>query len=798
MVLDDYQFITTHPIHETCAYLVERATPNLHLVIVSRVDPPLPLARLRAQGELLEIRADDLRFTLKETEAFFHSVMELDLSDDGIRALSERTEGWVAGLQMAGISLRGSADRAQFFRTFSGSHRYILDYLMQEVLDQQPDHVRDFLLKTSVLERMCGELCEYVAGESIEPAFRILEYLERANLFLVPLDDERIWFRYHHLFADLLQAKLYQSRPNQAAQLLSRAAEWCERDGQVAEAVSYALAAKDYGKAISLIVGYWQLMTNNGEIETVWSWLNALPEDTVKNSAALNDIFCWVLWLTGQSCAIEPHLVDAERAMSDLDVSERGDKKNAAFANLPAELAALRSYLAKYQDEFETARAHAERALSLIPENLPPQDNAQLHTVIFMPLALAYDGAGDLEKAAGAYTETIRWSRMNANITGVAGTNYRLVGALRMLGRLREADAACRDALEYLQAQGFDRRPAAGILHVSMSEVLLERNDLEAAEVHLAQAVELGKWSGRLNAAKNAAYALSRLKQVRHDFKGALAAVQLALDETPSSYLRGEALAIKARILVRQGSLNEAAQCIEEAVRLVGRDRGQIRETLDLAAARLLFAQRSSGEAAADVVAHLTRSLEAVEECGRFGAAIELRILRCLALARQGDIRAAEADLECALTLAESEGYVRVFLDEGQPMRELLAQWLLHTVDSPLRSYAIQLLSQFDPDDPCILSNAQEKGSPPGELIESEVRPVKDMLADPVVLIDPLTDRELEVLQLLAAGLSNKEIAEKLVVAIGTVKSHTSNIYRKLEVLGRTKALAKARAHHLI
>jgi LuxR family maltose regulon positive regulatory protein len=725
---------------------------------------------LRVRGELTELRAADLRFTSDEVAAFFNEVMGLDLSTENIAALAARTEGWIASLQMAALSLRGREDVNSLIRAFAGTHRFIMDYLLDEVLVREPEEVQAFLLQTAILTQLTGPLCDAVTGDS--GGQEMLERLERRNLFIVPLDDDRRCYRYHHLFADLLQARLHQSGPDLVTRLLSRAAEWCEGDGHVAEAVGYALAAQDYGRAADLVARYWHHTMNEGEIETVWSWLNALPKDAVRNSAPLSVAYCWVLWLRGQIGAIEAHLVDAERALGEPVVSNGFDKDNTAYAQLPAELAALRSFVAHYNNEFETAAAHAERALALVPENLPPQANAQLRTPIFLALATAYDGAGDLERAVGAYAETIRLSRLGASTAGVTGITYRLIGVLRLLGRLRAADAACRDALGHIQAQGMARL-AAGILHVAMSEVLVEQNDLEAAEAHLSQGLELGKWSGRLDAVRNAAYTLSRLRQARHDANGALAAVQEAeseLGEPPSPLARAELLALKARILVRQGSLSEAAQCVEEAVHLAGWDRGLTGEMVALAASRVLLAQCKPDEA----VAELTRSLAAAEQRGRLGVAIELRILRSPALVRRGDTREAEADLERALALAEPEGYVRVFLDEGQPMQMLLAQWLAHAGAGPLRDYAIHLLSQFGAE-PHGVTAPQKIASPAGDLAE------------------PLSQRELEVLHLIALGRTNKEIAQQLFIAPGTVKAHTSHIYHKLDVANRTEAVARAR-----
>jgi LuxR family maltose regulon positive regulatory protein len=348
-----------------------------------------------------------------------------------------------------------------------------------------------------------------------------------------------------------------------------------------------------------------------------------------------------------------------------------------------------------------------------------------------------------------------------------------LIGALWLLGRLRAADEACREALRYLQERGMARLPVTGILYLRMSEVLLERNDLKAAEAHLSRGIELGKWSGRFDAVRNAAPALARLRQARHDASGALAAVQeaeSALGESPSPLSTAELLALRARILVRQGALSEAAQCVEKAVYLAGRDRGQTGEKVALAASRVMLAQGKPDEA----IVGLTRSLAAAETSGRLGTAIEMRILRSLALQRQGDIQKAEADLERALALAEPEGYVRVFLDEGQPMQMLLGQWLAHAGSGSLRDYAIRLLSQFDAE-PHTITAAQEKRSPADNLVE------------------PLTQRELEVLHLMALGKTNQEIARQLIVSPGTVKAHTASIYRKLDVANRTEAVARAR-----
>jgi LuxR family maltose regulon positive regulatory protein len=775
LALDDYQFITSQSVYEQVAFLLAHCPRTLHLLIASRSDPPLPLARLRARGQMVELRAADLRFTPLEASQFLNDVMGLRLDAAAVTLLEEHTEGWVAGLQMAALSMRDCKDVFGFIEGFSGTNRYILDYLLEEVLAGQPPEIQHFLLCTSILERLAAPLCDAVmaGGDDqatpVRPSVAILDYLEKANLFMVPLDDDRRWYRYHHLFADLLQARLYQSGPEQAARLLSRAAEWCEQEGQVAEAVRYALAAKDDARAAGLIAKYWHYAVNNGEIETAWAWLSALPADVRKSSATLGVACCWVLWLRGQVGAIEPYLVDAECALSAGPAYQRFGVDDVTDAALPAHLAVLHSIVARYAFDFASAVAFAERAMRLLPEHLPPQANAQLRTLIFLAQASAYDGAGNLEKSVTAYAEMIRWSRVSASATGV-GVTIRMSGALRVLGRLRAADEACREALTYVEAQGMARLPTSGVLHLAMSEVLLERNDLEAAQAHLAQGIELGKWSGRFDAVRNVAPVLVRLRQAHQDIDGALQAVreaEAAMGEPVPPLARAELLALRARVLARQGALSEAAHCVEEAACLTGRDQGQTHVLVALAAARVTFARCEPEEAAVT----LGDEIAVAEASGRLGALLELCILRSLAFARQAKL--AEADLERALALAAPEGYARIFLDEGQPMQALLAQWLAHAAAGPLRDYAIHLRAQFEAEAQSALPQGQ--GNAAGGLPE------------------PLSQRELEVLQLIALGKTNQEIARQLVVAPGTVKAHTASIYRKLDAANRTEAATRAR-----
>lgn len=770
-VLDDYQFIDHEAVHKSMIFLLEHCPAPLHIIILTRSDPPLPLPRLRARGQTVELRAADLRFTEQEAFQFLNEVMGLDLDASWVTVLEERTEGWIAGLQMAALSMRDRDDVFGFIEGFSGTNRYILDYLLEEVLAREPEEVQNFLLQTAMLSRLSGSLCDAVTGTS--GGQEMLERLEQRNLFVVPLDDHRQWYRYHHLFADLLRAKLHQSRHDRAAELLSRAAQWCEGEGQVVDAMNYAFAAHDHGLVTDLIVKHWQEMTSTGEIEMVWSWLDGLPTDTIKNNARLGVVYCWVLWLKAEIGAIEPYLIDAEQAWDELTAAKDFEPDHPDYALLPAELAALRAFVARHHNEVETARAFAERALRLAPPNLPPGQQA----VILLALASSYDAIGDLEQAANTYAETIRLGRLGGSATTISLT-YILVGALFLLGRLREAHAACRNALDYIQAQGMSRLPAAGVIHVAMSEVLLEQNQLESAEAHLAQGMELGKRSGRLDAVRNAAHVRARLMQARPDSHDMLIVVQEAESahgQMIAPLARADLLAIKALILSRHGQLSDAVQCVEDAIRMVGENRGQVRARVALTRSRVMFTQWKPNEA----VEQLTQSIIIAENSGLWGVALKLHILLSLALARQGMMQQAEAELDRALAFAEPEGYVRIFLDEGEPMRHLIGQWLAHADSGPLREYATRLLSQWK-DEPKDTAELSKKATSTSDLI------------------DPLTPRELDILRLLATGCSNAQIAEKLFLAEGTVKFYMHSILQKLGVHNRTQALVIAREQNLI
>ncbi|MEM5775196.1 MAG: hypothetical protein AAGU05_09370, partial [Anaerolineaceae bacterium] len=473
LVLDDYQFINSQAVHDAVAFLLDHCPGSFHLVIATRSDPPLPLSRLRARGQTVELRAEDLSFSVEEAAQFLNEVMGLVLSPEQISMLEERTEGWVAGLQMAALSMRGHADVDGFIRAFAGTNRFIMEFMLEEVLAREPREVQAFLLQTSILNRLSGPLCDAVCGADGGQA--MLESLEKRALFLVPLDDRRGWYRYHHLFADLLQARLRQTDAVQIPHLLWRAADWCDGAGFPSEAVNYALAAGDDDRAARLIEKHWSSFVNTGEIEVVWLWLQALPAGVVKKRASLVIAYCWVLWLMGQVHEIETHLPDAERAVNELAPGDGDADPEGMNALLPAMVAVLRSIVARSHEDFASAISVGLSALKLMPEPLSPIVDGVLRTLIYLALASAYEGAGDLEQSACAYVEAVRGSRLADNPGGITGMTFRMVVILLRLGRLREAEQACREAVEYLQARGLSRVPVAGIIHVAISEVLVER-----------------------------------------------------------------------------------------------------------------------------------------------------------------------------------------------------------------------------------------------------------------------------------------------------------------------------------
>ncbi len=786
LVLDDYHVIDARPVDDVLTFLIEHLPPRMHLLICTREDPHFPLPRLRARGQLTELRVADLRFTSSEAAAFLNQVMGLDLSAEQISTVEARTEGWIAGLQLAALSMRGREDISGFIKSFAGDNRYILDYLVEEVLQRQPERVRSFLLDTSILNRLNGSLCDAVTGR--EEGNALLESLERGNLFVVPLDDRRHWFRYHHLFADVLSVHLRQERPDEVATLHRRASEWHERNGPPSEAIRHALAAGVFERAAALIELSAQAMLTSGQDETLLGWLSALPDELVRSRPVLGVYYALAL-VPGDLEAAEARLRDAERL---LDTTTRASERAEAppvemvvadeegFRSLPGIISIVRAYCAGTLGDVPGSVDHARRALDLLPA-----DDLLWRGAASALLGIAHWNGGDLEAAYTAFADGMASLRMTGDITLSISGAFILADIRMAQGRLCEAARIYEKSLKLATEQGEPMLPLTADLYVGMSELRRERDDLEAASRYLLRSRELGEHAGIPDNRHRWYVATARIQEAQGDLDGALE----SLDEAERVYIRNPdpdvrpIAALKTRVWVRQGRLTEALGWAREWNLSSGDDPGYLSEFEHITLARALIAQYESDrseESIHEATGFLERLLQAAEEGGRTGSVIEILMLQALVRRAQGDIPAALAPLSRALALAEPEDYVRTFLDEGGPVAELLARFEdkgeTPRVETPrVKEYVHKLLSAFE---------AQEDVHPPS--------PAKQGIGLQA-LAEPLSHRELEVLRLVARGLSNREISEQLFLAVITVKGHNRNIFRKLRAGRRTEAVARAR-----
>ena len=777
LVLDDYHVVDSGAVDDALAFVLEHLPPRMHLIISTREDPQLPLARLRARGQLGELRAADLRFTPSEAAEFLEGVMGLDLSAEDIAALEDRTEGWIAGLQLAALSMRGREDVAGFIRAFAGDNRYVVDYLVEEVLQRQPERVRSFLLQTSILERLSGPLCDAVTGQ--ERSNALLEALERGNLFVVPLDDRRHWFRYHHLFADVLRARLMEEQPDRAPTLHRRASEWYERNGSPTDAIRHALAAEDFERAGGLVELAALEMLGSSQ-ETLYRWLMALPDEVVRARPVLSVYYAFALLGRGGFEAFDAHLRDAERWLdTSAETSERREAPSVemvvvdevAFRSLPGTIAVARAYHAGALGDVFCAADHARRALDLLPD-----DDHLWRGAAASLLGIAYWTSGDLEAAYRSFADGVSHQQMTGHVRfQIAGT-YILADIRIAQGRLREAVRTYEQSLQVATEQG---EPVWGTanLYVGLSELHRERGDLEAAKQHLLRSKELGEHFGLPETRYRWYVAMARIKEAQGDLDGALD----LLDEAERQYVESPdpdvrpVAALKTRVWVAQGRLAEALGWTRERGLSAHDDLSYLREFEHITLARVLLARYKSDREERyihEAMGLLEHLLKAAEAGGRMGSVIEILVLQALAHEAQGDSPTALVPLERALSLAEPEGYVRIFVDEGLPMARLLYEALSQGVES---DYIRRLLAAFP------VAESEQTASSPMRGSKSE-------------LVEPLSERELEVLQLIAEGLTNQEVATRLYLSLHTVKVHARNIFTKLAVKNRAQAVARGRA----
>jgi LuxR family maltose regulon positive regulatory protein len=770
LVLEDYHTIEARAIHSALTFLLDNLPPQAHLVISTRADPPLPLSRWRSRGMMVEIHADDLRFTGEESAAYLNDVMNLHLVPEDVTALNHRTEGWIVGLQMAALALQGKLshqgqqDVSAFVQAFSGSHHYILDYLVEEVLAHQPDKVQTFLLQTAILSRLTGPLCDAVTGSDDGQA--TLEALDTANLFLVPLDDERRWYRYHHLFAEVLRVRLRRAAGKEGlAPLHTRAGEWYEDQGEIAEAFKHAVAAQDFERAARLIEENWLRIGHAGEMNTILRWLESMPEEVVRARPMLSGAYAWVLWLTGHMDAVEPYLDAAGEAWERQAAAGVMDPDHVRWqAGGPA----LRTNLARHRGQLEEAIQFARQTLAMAA-----RDDALLRSYGHLGLAHAYRELGDYDQSLSAYVEGLPLARAAGNIAAANIAAFYLSRVLQLQGHLHQAAEAVREALQFTEAKGMAGSPASAILHVALGNLLCEWNELQPAQDHLLRGLDLARLGGHHEFLRNGGIVLARLRMAQGDGAGALAAIREAEEATARAQMplaSAELAAYRARVWLAQGNLPAAVRWAEEAAQRPGQDRGYTRQIEAITLARVLLAQGKLEQA----LSQLAACQQAAEASGGLGWAVEIGILRAMVQEARGHRADALADLERALARAEPQGYVRVFVDEGPPMAALLGRAASLDVTP---TYVRRLLEALDR-----AAVKQEPAATPS----------------PSPLVEPLTEREMEVLRLMAAGLSNREIAAELVLAMGTVKAHLHNIYGKLGVRSRVQAAARARELHLL
>ncbi|WP_344066880.1 LuxR C-terminal-related transcriptional regulator [Microbacterium pumilum] len=743
--------------------------PNVHLVLASRADPPLPLARLRARGDLVEVRAAELRFTAEEASDYLTRAMDVPLTPQQISTLDDRTEGWIAALQLAALSMRGRDDIADFVAGFAGDDRYIVDYLVEEVLQNQPPEVRSFLLHTSILGRMNAPLGDAVTGRGDSRA--MLEALDRANLFLVPLDDHRHWYRYHHLFAEVLRARLIEEQPDDVPDLHRRASAWHEQHGELDSAIQHALAAADPALAARLIETAMPVMARDRREATLRGWMEALPDEIFRTRPVLSLGFAGALLSTGEMTGVEARLRDAERwtdaadgSGADLDQPMVVDADE--FRRLPGSVAIYRSGQALARGDATATVAYARRALELLDE-----DDQYRRGAAAALEGLALWGRGDLDGAYKGYAESVASFRRSGHIADVLGCTVTLADIRLTQGRLGDAMTSYETALQLALEQTPQVRRGIPDMHVGMSTILYERGDLEAAIVHLELGAAQGDAAGLPKYRYRSRLALAQLRQAQGDLAGAVDLLDAAeqffvADMGP---VVRPVPAMRARVWLQQDRIAEALAWARAAGLSAEDDLSYLREYEHITLARTLLAQHRrhrEEKPLRDASALLARLLEAAEAGGRTGSVMEILALQALAYRAHGSMSDAGASLERALLLAEPEGYARLFVDEGAPMSGLLEA--IAARDS-VRASALRLLTVFGAADAAAPSDDRVAG-----------------------LAEPLSEREREVLRLLATELSGPEIARMLVVSLNTVRTHTKRIYTKLGVNNRRSAVLRA------
>ncbi len=786
LVLDDYHVIEAKTIDDALAFMLEHLPPQMHLVIATREDPDIPLALLRARDQLIELRAADLRFTQTEAADFINRVMALDLAARDIAALETRTEGWIAGLQLAALALQGSLVQAQpdatqaaqsrreqaivdFVNNFAGSHRYVLDYLVGEVLERRIESERDFLLQTSILDRLCAPLCDAVTEQ--KNGGETLETFERSNLFVVPLDDRRRWYRYHHLFAEVLQARLMEQQPEQVQLLHRRAAAWYARNNLPSDAIRHALAATDFEHAADLIELQLRAMYLSGMEATWLGWVKQLPDELVRARPVLNVYYAFGQLPTDTDAA-GVRLDQAEQLLNNASLNNPAVANRDELQSLPGTISIARAYRAGALGDVEGIVNYARRALDVLPET----DHLWRGAAAAL-LGIAYWNSGELDAAHEMITDGTRSLHMAGGLNFSISAKYLLADIRLGQGRLNDAKRTAEQSLRQVAEQGAPVPQATADLHVVLSEVYLERNELQLAEQHLETYKELGAFAALVEPQHRWYCAMARLQEARGDLDGALA----LLDDGERHFVSGPTLtarpiaALRAAIWLKQGRLRDALDWASERGLTIDDELAFAREFEHITFARILIAQYETARASESFDAAmklLERLLQEAKEKARLRSSIEILVLRALAYHARNEMSAALAALENALSLAQSESYVRTFVDEGASMAELLRKLRARDLTPPIKEYVHTLLTAFE-------NPRQDTKQTP-------------RIVPPPSMLEPLSEREIDVLVLLKTEMSGPEIARELSVSLNTVRTHTKNIYSKLQVNNRRAAVRRA------
>lgn len=768
LVLDDYHVIESQAVQEGLAFLVENLPAQLQLVIASRVDPALPLPRLRARGRLLEIRAADLRFTPEEAATYFNGVMGLSLNAQDVAALEDRAEGWIAALQLAALSMQGREDVTRFIAGFAGDDRYIVDYLAEEVLQRQPDGVRNFLLQTSILNRLNGPLCDAVTGQNTGKA--MLESIDRGNLFVVPLDDRRWWYRYHHLFADVLQARLMDEEPSRISELHERASLWHEQDGDFPEAIHHSMAGKDFERAADLIELAIPAMRKDRQEATLSRWLQALPGEVIHARPGLGVAYAGALLASGELAGVDARLKEAEQWVST--TAEGGDD-----GNLTGSIAIYRAAQALAVGDTAGAMTHATTALGLVGKD----DHLERGAASGL-LAIGHWTNGELGVAYGLWSDSYSNLERAGHHSDMLGCSIALADIRITQGRLRDAMAIYERGLEVAGRHPAQMLRGTADMHVGMGMLLLERGELEAARKHLLTSQKLGEGAALPQNPYRSRVAMARVLHSAGDVGGALE----QLDEAERLYVGDffpevhPVAAVRARMWIAHGRTSDALRWARERGISDEDELSYLNEFEHITLTRALLAQHRepSDDSAGRAIALLGRLLRAAEEGGRTGTVVELLVLMALAQQKEADDGGALAALQRAVALAEPEGYVSVFVDEGEAMADLLEALAKQGSAS---DYVDRLLESVGTETHDTEAQGARTRSTRGHSTPAQQR-----------LLEPLSERELQVLRLLSSELDGPDIARELLVSLNTLRTHTKNIYAKLGANNRRSAVRRA------